>query len=287
MSLLNTAKLFFEKVGLYEADRRRLAKLLTPDFIFHCLFAILAAAALTVVLELIGRDTLGEAVIALLYLLPVGWSAARWGQAAGIFSAIASALCFDYFFIPPFHSFTVARLEGWLVLAIFLIVAIVVVGRIQSGLTKAQENERDALFMYELSAALAGQNTQESVARALGAYLQQIFQAELVEVSIQPDTQLEHMIIKTPAGVAEEKHPDLVLPILPAPGMLNEIRIWRGDGWLPPQDSRLLKNFSTQALLSLERGRLYEAEVLRNSKRNDDGNGNGHMNKIGLVSNRN
>ena len=45
---------------------------------------------------------------------------------------------FDYFFIPPFYTFAVGRLEGWLVLAIFLVVSIVVIGRIQSGLTKAQ-----------------------------------------------------------------------------------------------------------------------------------------------------
>ena len=107
-------------------------------------------ALTSIPLLLIGRAELGEAVIALVYLVPVSWSAARWGQAPGICAAIAAALTFDFFFIPPFLTFTVGSLEGWLVLAIFLAVAILVVGRIQSGLTKARKSKRDALFMYEL-----------------------------------------------------------------------------------------------------------------------------------------
>ena len=43
--------------------------------------------------------------------------------------------------------------------------------------------------------------------------------------------------------------------------MIGEIDIWRGNGWLPPEDSRLLQNFATQAILSLERARLAEAEA--------------------------
>ena len=46
------------------------------------------------------------------------------GAIAGISAAITAALAFDFLFIPPFYTFAVARLEGWLVLAIFLGVAI-------------------------------------------------------------------------------------------------------------------------------------------------------------------
>ena len=102
----------------------------------NCIFSFLSVFVLTIILMLIGRDTLGEAVIALLYLVPVGWSAAQWGQGAGVCAAVSAALALDYFFIPPFYTFAVGRLEGWLVLTIFLVVSIVVIGRIQSGLSK-------------------------------------------------------------------------------------------------------------------------------------------------------
>ena len=235
---------------------------------FNCLFALLSVVILTIPLLFIGRDTLGEAVIALLYLVPVGWSAARWGQGAGICAAVSAALAFDYFFIPPFFTFAVGRLEGWLVLAIFLVVSIVVIGRIQSGLTKARTSEREALFMYEMSSALAGMRTQEAVIHALATNLQLMFQAELVEVGIQPGNKSEPLLVKVPPAVAGTGVPDLILPILASPGLLGEIRIWRGHGWLPMEGSRLLHNFSTQATVALERARLAELEAKVNPAAN-------------------
>src|SRR4030042_2371855 len=167
---------------------------------FNCIFAFLSVVVLTIPLLFIGRDTLGEAVIALLYLVPGGWGAARWGQGAGVCAAVSAALAFDYFFIPPFYTFAVGRLEGWLVLAIFLVVSIVVIGRIQSGLSKARTSEREALFMYEMNAALAGLRTQEAVVHALATNLQLMLQAELVEVGIQPDKLEGPLLVKAPQG---------------------------------------------------------------------------------------
>jgi two-component system sensor histidine kinase KdpD len=232
---------------------------------FNCIFAFLSVVVLTIPLLFIGRDTLGEAVIALLYLVPVGWSAARWGQGAGVCAAVSAALVFDYFFIPPFYTFAVGRLEGWLVLAIFLVVSIVVIGRIQTSINRAQTSEREALFMYEMSAALAGLRSQESVVHALATNLQLMFQAELVEVCVQPSGKTEPLFTSAPPGVKGNGIPDRILPILASPGLLGEIRIWRGHGWLPAEGSRLLNNFANQASIALERARLAEAEALVNS----------------------
>jgi K+-sensing histidine kinase KdpD len=234
---------------------------LTPERFFDYVFALLTVALTTILLVLIGRDTLGEAVIALLYLVPVGWSAARWGQGPAIFAAAAAALCFDYFFIPPFHSFTVGSLESWLVLVIFLAVAIVVIGRIQASLSRAYKSEKEAIFMYELSTALAGLRTQESVCRSLAIHLQQMFQAELVEVSMQPGNQSPDIFVKAPSSGRENGKPEVILPIIDWQVLVGEVRIWRGGGWLPPEDSRLLHNFSTQISQALERARYAENEA--------------------------
>jgi len=57
-------------------------------------------------------------------------------------AALTAALCFDFLFISP-YTFAVGSLEGWLVLVIFLAIAIVVIGSIQDSLSKA----REATFM--------------------------------------------------------------------------------------------------------------------------------------------
>jgi len=243
----------------------------TPEMFMYCVLAVTTVAATTVPLVSIGRDTLGEAVIALLYLVPVGWSASRWGQGPGLCAALVAALTFDFYFIPPFHTFTVGNLEGWLVLIIFLGVAIVVVGRIQSGLTKARESERDALFMYELSAVLAGLRTQEAVVNALARHLQQMFLSALVEVFIQRDSGVPPMFARAPIDGVGKNKPDRVVPIFAAPALVGEIRLWRGNGWLPGENSRLLQNLTNQAGLALERACLVEAETRSNAGANHGG----------------
>ena len=68
------------------------------------------------------------------------------------------------------------------------------------------------------------------------------------------------MIVEAPAdGVADGK-PNGVLALLAPPGLMGEIRLWRGEGWLPPEDSRLLKNIVMQTELALERARAAEGD---------------------------
>jgi K+-sensing histidine kinase KdpD len=233
---------------------------ITFELLSQCVLAVLIVAATTVILALIGRDTLGEAVIALLYLVPIGWSASRWGQLPGMCAALAAALMFDFFFIPPFYTFAVGRLEGWLVLVIFLGVAVVIVGRIQSVLSKARASERDAIFMYEMSAALAGLRTQAAVAHILARQLQQMFLASLVKVVIHLEGQSPDIVASEPREGAGKGRPDRALPVLNAWGLVGEIQLWRGYIELPSEESRLLQNFASQAAQALERTRLAEAE---------------------------
>ena len=45
------------------------------------------------------REALDTTLVALLYLLPLGWITARWGLGPGITSALVTFLTFNYFFI--------------------------------------------------------------------------------------------------------------------------------------------------------------------------------------------
>ena len=223
--------------------------------------AVVAVAATTALLLLIGRATLGEAVIALLLLVPIAWSTTRWGPAAGMAAAVTAALVFNFFFIPPFYTFSIGSLEGWLVFIIFSMVAVAMVNRITSGLARAQASERDATFMYELSAALAGVRTQAAVAHSLARQLQQMFQAASVQVVLQIEGQPPSQVVTEPANRPGNAKADRLLPILNEWGLVGEIQIWRGLVELPPVQGRLLQNFASQAGQALERTRLVEAET--------------------------
>ena len=220
------------------------------NFLTTSLLAVLTVVVTTIPLFLIGRNTLGEAVIALLYLVPVAWSANRWGQLPGISAALTAALAFDFLFIPPFFTFDVGRLEGWLVLVIFLGVAIWVVERIQTSLTKA----REAVFMYEMSAALYSQRTPEAVAYAIAKQIQQLYQVMLVSVIYNPEKKVPGVVVSEPNGSMAKGRPDRDLPIVNSWGLVGEIQIWRGlYSELPPEDGRLFQNFALQTARAFER----------------------------------
>src|SRR5512133_1775465 len=184
-----------------------------------------AVIVLTIPMWLIGRNVLGEAVISLLYLAPIAWSASKWGQLSGVSAALTAALLFDFLFIPPFYTFVVGNLEGWLVLVIFFTIAIVVVGRIQDSLSKAHE----AIFMYELSSALSSARTEEAVAHTLARYIRQLFQASQVNVTFQQSKQTPRIAVSEAQGEELKGKPDRILALLNAWGLVGEIQIWRGE----------------------------------------------------------
>ena len=242
---------------------------ITPELLFQCAKAVLVVTATTAILLLIGRDTLGDAVIPLLYLVPVVWSTACWGRGPGLCAAVSATLMFDYFFVPPFRTFAVANPEGWLVLAIFTFVAVVLVGRLQSNLSKAQIAERDAILTYELSAALAGLRMPDAVTDVTARHLQRMFQAALVRVIAYPaEPRPFSQAANSAADGAIQDRPDRIIPIQGVQSLVGEIQIWRGNGWLPPEDGHLLRNLVAQAASALERARLAEAEARTNTLAN-------------------
>ncbi|MCL4529323.1 MAG: DUF4118 domain-containing protein [Chloroflexi bacterium] len=222
----------------------------TAELLRNSVYAVLIVFATTFVLLLVGRNEIGEGVIALTYLVPVIWSGYRWGQGPGMSAALTAALSFDFLFIPPFYTFTVGRLEGWLVLAIFLAVAVLLIGRFEANLSQS----REMTFMYELSSALANTRTQDAVAHTAARYIQRLFQAALVNVIYQPSVQSPRIVVSEPRDGKGEGKPDSLFPILNAWGLIGEIQIWRGEyGKLPAEDSQLLQNFTAQIAKALER----------------------------------
>jgi two-component system, OmpR family, sensor histidine kinase KdpD len=81
---------------------------------------ILVVAASTSALWAL-RGTLDKAHMALAFLLIVLMASARHGRRVGLSLAVVSFLCFNFFLLPPYHTFRIADPLDWGVLAAFLI----------------------------------------------------------------------------------------------------------------------------------------------------------------------
>jgi two-component system sensor histidine kinase KdpD len=71
------------------------------------------------------RAHLGEAHIALVFLLVVLGASAAGGRILGIATSLVAFLAFDWFFLPPYNTLLVRNPFDWLVLFVFLITSVV------------------------------------------------------------------------------------------------------------------------------------------------------------------
>ena len=235
---------------------------ISADLATEVLQAVGAIAILTALMVLISRRVLGEAVIAMVYLLAVGWLTSRSGRLPGLSAALAAALTFDFFFIPPFLTFTVGSVEGWLVLVIFVLVAVILVDRIQAGLAQSQAREGEALLLYEMSMALVGRNSRAEIAAVLAESLQQLYQAAQVQVILLPEgvapggaasDEAPAITARVPDEPAPAARPDHVVPLLAARCLIGEIRLWHGEGEAIANAEHMLQSLASQITLALER----------------------------------
>ncbi|MHB9025842.1 MAG: DUF4118 domain-containing protein [Armatimonadota bacterium] len=120
------------------------------------LFAIACVAAATV-LFVFGRAYFAKGQWALLYLLIIVVVAGTAGFRASLVASILSFLAWNFFFLPPYHTFVVHDIKDWLSLFVFLIVGIVMglqTGRMREREAEARAREEESALLNRLSANL-------------------------------------------------------------------------------------------------------------------------------------
>ncbi|MGB7611379.1 MAG: DUF4118 domain-containing protein, partial [Candidatus Acidiferrum sp.] len=85
------------------------------------------ALAVVLALTLFYRRVLPEVnqtTVALSFLLAILAVSSLWGMAVSAFMSVAAMLAFNYFFLPPIGTFTIADPQNWVALLAFLVTAI-------------------------------------------------------------------------------------------------------------------------------------------------------------------
>ncbi len=83
---------------------------------------VVGIAAVTLLFRLSGSAN--HTTVALGYLFVVLSIAAFWGLLEATLASILATLCFNFFFLPPTGTFTIAERENWIALSAFLVVSI-------------------------------------------------------------------------------------------------------------------------------------------------------------------
>jgi two-component system sensor histidine kinase KdpD len=135
----------------------------------------LAVAAVTAAIAVLDSEVpvLSLGILYVLAVLPIAFV---WGIAYAVPVAIGSMLAFNFFFLPPLHTLTLADRRNWLALLVFVATAVVVgtlADRARRGRDEAEERELEAALLADIAVELLrGTRLEDELARIEGRVAQ-------------------------------------------------------------------------------------------------------------------
>jgi two-component system sensor histidine kinase KdpD len=147
-------------------------------------YALGVAVALVVtVLGLPARGTFELANIVMIYLLGVAVVAIHLGRGPSILASVLSVAAFDYFFVPPYHTFAVSDMRYALTFAVMLAAGIVLSNlaaraRLQARISGYREQRASAL--YQMSRELAATEKLEEIVAIAVKHVSEVFVSQSV-----------------------------------------------------------------------------------------------------------
>ncbi len=147
----------------------------------HIVMARVAACiafVLAIVLFYRGIATVNPTTVALTYLVGVLAISAIWRLRYAVFTAVAATVCFNFFFLPPYGTFTIADPQNWIALFAFLAAAVIasqLAERAHRNADTANQRRREAERLYAFSQELLLTDKMAELMNAIPGVLIEIF----------------------------------------------------------------------------------------------------------------
>ncbi|MDD5033732.1 MAG: sensor histidine kinase KdpD [Methylococcaceae bacterium] len=151
------------------------------------------AVAVTLVSSLLAWLMFGRfelANLVMIFLLGVVYIATRFGRGPSILASILGVGIFDFFFVTPYFSFSVADTQYLVTLAAMLIVAMLIsnlMANVRSQAKVAAHRERRATVLYSMSKELVASQREDEIVRAAVRHIHAEFGSR--NVILFPDVQ--------------------------------------------------------------------------------------------------
>jgi two-component system sensor histidine kinase KdpD len=129
------------------------------------------------------------------YLVAILVVAARWGLLESTVASVAALLCYNYFFLPPIRTFTIADPQNWVALFAFLATAITasqVSARAKRRTREAVDRRREMERLYALSRAILLTDHRQPVAKQIAKQIAQTFDFPAVALYDRASGEIHH-----------------------------------------------------------------------------------------------
>lgn len=127
---------------------------------------VLAVAVLTSVMAPFGGN-INSTTVALSYLLIILLAATGFGSGPALLASIVAVLNFNFFFLPPYYTLTIADSQNWIALIAFLVTAIVAGQLSAYAQRRAEESETRRIEIARLYDELQDAFAEASKTEAL------------------------------------------------------------------------------------------------------------------------
>ncbi len=128
-----------------------------------------------------------QTTVALSYLLAILAVSAVWGMVVSVYMSVTAMLLFNFYFLPPVGTFTIADPQNWVALFAFLFTSIVgsqLSSRIRKEADRANSRRREVERLYEFSQKLLGAGNVIQLMNAIPNYIVECFEAGAAELFV-------------------------------------------------------------------------------------------------------
>ena len=235
--------------------------------------AVVVGEALTAALKLPN--------LSMIFLAAVLFTGMRFGTRAAVIASFLSFVAFNFFFIPPVYTFTVAQPQELFALLIFLGVSVLtgsMTGRVRDQREGVIKNANVMRSLYDYSRKLSGASNVDDVLWAAAAHLHSMFGGRIVllvaegdELDLRaawpPDAQLDATAMTAarwaqqknePAGWGTGTLPNVDFQFRPLVAARGPIAVCGFEPHAPDQpisgdDERALASILNQTAIALDR----------------------------------
>jgi len=179
----------------------------TPVVPREYLESVLVPALITAAALFVRQTGLATIDAAMLYLLGVVFVSARHSRGPSLVTSVVSIAFFDFFFVPPYFTFSVSDVRFVLTFGVMLAVALVMgtlTGRIRSQALSARERERRTATLYAFSRDLATARLRPDLAQVTLRHLRGLFGGSVSLLLPEEDGRLI-LVAELPPGHGSEK----------------------------------------------------------------------------------
>ncbi|ADB18747.1 Osmosensitive K channel His kinase sensor [Pirellula staleyi DSM 6068] len=123
-----------------------------------------------------------EANTVMIFLAAVAWAAFRFGRGPAIVASLLAVTIFDFFFVPPFHTFAVADTQYIVTFAVMLAIALLIstlTSRLRAQLEAMRDRQRRTAALYELGKQLSSLYGSSFLAKAAGEKIAEMVGGEV------------------------------------------------------------------------------------------------------------